>query len=392
MQSFYDYVVIGAGIAGIKVAETIRKFDISGKILMINAEDRMPYKRTSISKRLSAGFQKEELALKPDDWFVQQTIEMIFGKVTQIHLSTKQIAIENQIIRWDKLILCMGSKPVEIASVQNKIAGVFYFRDAADVDLIRSQINENDEIAIIGGGVQGIELTEQMLLLGNKVSLIHHDNFLMNRYFDAFMSDHLLNLLTEMGVKVFLNTKVKTIIETGNQGFTIENDQNVPSHCDKIIVSIGTRPDIDLAKLAGLKSKKGILVDLFLLTSHPDVYAAGDVAEHPDGLVTGLWHAAEKQGIIAGANAAGQNMQFENTIFRLKLNAFNQYYFSMNPKISDPDFESLVIRKDEKYYRFFFNENKLHGALMMNDKDNAKSLEEAVRMLQSKNKVLGAFG
>jgi NAD(P)H-nitrite reductase large subunit len=391
MQSFYDYIVIGAGIAGIKAAETIRKFDISGKILMINAEDRMPYKRTSISKRLSAGFQKEELALKPDEWFVQQTIEMVFGEVTQILLPTKQITIDNQVIRWNKLVLCVGSKPVEIDSDHNKSAGIFYFRNAADVDIIRSQINRNDEIVVIGGGVQGIELTEQMLLLGNKVSLIHHDNFLMNRYFDGFMSDHLHNLLTENGVKVFLKTKVKTILKTDNQGFTIETDQNIPVHCDKIIVSIGTRPDIDLAKLAGLKTNKGILVDLFLLTSHPDVYAAGDVAEHPDGLVTGLWHAAEKQGVIAGANAAGQNMQFENTIFRLKLNAFNQYYFSVNPKISDPDSESMVIRKDEKYYRFFFNENCLQGALMMNDKDNAKSLEEAVRMLRNRKEVSEAF-
>lgn len=392
MHSFYDYIIIGAGIAGIKAAETIRQSDVSGRILMINAEDRMPYKRTSISKRLSAGFQKEELALKPNDWFAQQTIEIVFGKVTQIQLPEKQILIANKLIQWNKLILCMGSRSVEIDSDQAGIPGIFYFRDASDADFIRSQLNINEEIVIIGGGVQGIELTEQMLLLGHQVSLIHHESFLMNRYFDDIMSHHLLHLLNEKGVKVFLETKVKTIIKTDNGRFKIEIEQGNPLICDKIIVSIGTRPNIDLARSAGLKTNKGILVDQFLMTSQPDVYAAGDVAEHPDGMVSGLWHAAEKQGIISGANATGLFLQFEKAVFRLKLNVFDQYYFSMNPKISNPDFKSLVIQKNEKYFRFFFRQNKLEGALMMNDKGSAKSLEEAVRMLQTRDEVINTFG
>jgi len=379
MLDYYDYIIIGAGIAGVKAAEAIRLHDVSGKILLVNGEDRLPYKRTSISKRLAAGFQMNALALNPFVWYDHQSIDLISGKVNQCLLSSKEIALHGKTIRWNKLILCTGSKPVEITSSTPDLSGLFYFRNAADVDLIRSQPIKNEHIAIIGGGVQGIELAQQMLLLGGKVSLIHHAYILMNRHFDDFMADHLLHLLKEKGVEVFLETKVKTIQKKQDNRFMVEMLHGEPINCDKIIVSIGTKPSSGLYREAGLRVGKGILVDQFLRTSHPDVFAAGDVAEHAGGLVTGLWHAAEMQGAIAGANATGQQQCFEKTVFRLKLNVFDQYYFSMNPQINNPEFKEVIIRKDEKYYRFFFNNDAVQGALMMNDKPNAKLLETAVR-------------
>lgn len=391
MLNNYEYIIIGSGIAGLKAAETIRQYDISGKILLINGEDRLPYKRTSISKRLSAGFQKDELVLKPADWYKQMTIELVDGNVNQLLLATKELILRNEKIRWNKLIICIGSKPVEIYPILPPWAGLYYFRNAADVDFIRSQNIVNEYIVIIGGGVQGIELTEQMILLGNKVSLIHHANILMNRHFDDFMADHLLQLLKEKGVDVRLETKVKFIQKSKEHGFEIVMEPEETLHCDKIIVSIGTKPDIHHAREAGLKTNKGILVDQFLQTSHPDVYAAGDVAEHPGGLVTGLWHAAEKQGMIAGANATGQQLIFEKTNFRLKLNTFDQYYFSMNPQIDNPEFEDVISQKGDKYYRLFYANDRLQGALMMNDKDKAKILETAVRESANKTEVMGVF-
>lgn len=391
MLKYYDYVVIGSGIAGINASESIRKQDASGKILLINGEDRLPYKRTSISKRLSAGFQKEELALKPVEWYEQMTIELVNGTVSQVLLETKELILGNEKIQWNKLIMCTGSKPVEIYPILPPWAGLHYFRNAADVDFIRSQNKGNEHIVIIGGGVQGIELTEQMLSLGNKVSLIHHAKMLMNRHFDDFMADHLGQLLKEKGVEVFLETQAIAMQKIENKCFEIILDRGEPLRYDKIIVSIGTMPDIHLASEAGLKTNKGILVDQFLKTSHPDVYAAGDVAEHSGGLVSGLWHAAEKQGMIAGANATGKQFEFEKTNFRLKLNAFNQYYFSMNPQIDNPEFEDVICQKDDKYYRLFFAEERLCGALMMNDKDKAKLLETAIRESVERVEIMRVF-
>jgi NAD(P)H-nitrite reductase large subunit len=391
MLEYYDYIIIGAGIAGLKAAETIRQYDVSGKILMVNGEDRLPYKRTSISKRLSAGFQKEELALKPAEWYEKMTIELVDGLVTEVLTATKEVILRNGRIRWNKLIFCTGSTPIEINPMLPPLTGLYYFRNAEDVDFIRSQNIVNEHIVIIGGGVQGIELIEQMLSLGNKVSLIHHANILMNRHFDEFMAGHLLQLLKEKGVEVFLETKVKSIQKTESQVFEIILDQGEPLYCNKIIVSIGTKPTVDLAHESGLEINNGILVNQFLQASHPDVYAAGDVAEHPGGWITGLWHAAEKQGIIAGTNATGQECAFEKTTFRLKLNFFYQYYFSMNPQHANIEIDEQILHKGDKYYRFFFKNNLLQGVLMMNDKDNAKYLEDSVRKSADRELIMRVF-
>lgn len=388
MKDYYDYIIIGSGIAGIKAAESIRLYDHSGNILIINGEDRLPYKRTSISKKLSVGFQMNELALKPVEWFVQNSIDLVTGNVDEILPSSKEILIQNKKIQWKKLILCTGSEPAKLDSSFAQFPGLFYFRNAADADYIRLQNIENEHIVIVGGGVQGIELVEQMLLLGNKVTLIHHEKMLMNRHFDEFMSDQLLEKLKQSGIQVYLHAKIKSIQNSEDHSFRIVFDDENAINCHKIIVSIGTKPNIDLARKAGIKTNKGILVDSELKTSHPDIFAAGDVAEHENGLITGLWHAAEKQGMISGANATGQQLSFEKTIFRLKLNSFDQYYFSMNPQIANADYESLVVKKDEKYYRFFFKSDSLAGLLMMNDKDNAKIMEDAVRNTVSKTEML----
>ncbi len=392
MLNFYDYIIIGAGIAGISAAETILKYDNTGEILLINNEDRLPYKRTSISKRLAAGFQKEELALKPADWFNDFQINLVNGKVNEIDPFSKSILLNSKTIYWNKLIICTGSKATEIYSTFDQANGLLYFRNAADADFIREHNIVNEHIVIVGGGVQGIELAEQMHVLGNKVSLIHHEQYLMNKHFDRFMSSHLLEILQNKRIDINLKSKIKSIQKSDNQQFIIEFENSQSLFCDKIIVNIGTKPDLEIALAAGLHTNKGILVNKSLQTSHPDIYAAGDVSEHENGLVTGLWHAAEKQGMIAGANAAGQQFTFEKINFRLKLNAFDQYYFSMNPQINNPDFESVVVNKENKYYRFFFKNNTLHGLLMINDKDNAKQLEQAVREEKSKVEILNKYG
>ncbi len=379
MQKYYNYVIIGSGIAGIKAAETIRQKDGNGTILLINGEDRLPYKRTSISKRLAKGFELNELSLKPADWFDSVTIELFQGWVSEISLQNKSLRIENQVLTWNKLILCTGARPAKVRFKDTESDQINYFRDAADADTILQQNIAGQHILLIGGGVQGIEMAEQMLRLGNFVTLIHREKRLMNRYFDQEMADQLLFILQDQGVNVVHNAEPSSVSQLPDQQFKVSCSNGESYRCDKILANIGAKPDIELAQAAGLKTGTGIIVDPHLLTSHPDVYAAGDVAEHSGHLITGLWHSAEQQGIIAGANAAGENLSFGNLRYRLKIEVFGSYFFSMLPLQGMQLTKEEIIRKGNRYYHLFLNDGKLTGVLSMNDKDRSKLFETAVR-------------
>jgi pyruvate/2-oxoglutarate dehydrogenase complex dihydrolipoamide dehydrogenase (E3) component len=222
-------------------------------------------------------------------------------------------------------------------------------------------------------------MAEQMLRLGNFVTLIHREKQLMNRYFDQEMADQLLFILQDQGVEVVHSAEPQSVRTLPNQQFEVSCSNGESYRCDKILANIGAKPDIELAQGAGLKTGTGILVDHHLLTSHPDVYAAGDVAEHSGHLITGLWHSAEQQGIIAGANAAGENLSFGNLRYRLKIEVFGSYFFSMLPLHGMQLTKEEIIRKGNKYYHLFLNDSRLIGMLSMNDKDRSKLFETAVR-------------
>lgn len=392
MISSYQYIVLGAGIAGIKAAESIRQNDPHGSILLINGEDRLPYKRTSISKRLAKGFEKNELSLKPEDWFNALSIELLQGRVTEVSLQDKSIMIENQRINWNKLIFCTGAQPAKVLTNDAQADEIHYFRNAADADSILQQNIPGQQIVLIGGGVQGIEMAEQMLLMGNFVTLIHREEQLMNHYFDQEMADQLRLILHNEGVNVIHETEPLSVKQLANQQIEVICTNGKSCHCDKIFANIGTKPDIELAQAAGLKTGKGILVDRQLLTSHPDIYAAGDVVEHANHLITGLWHSAEQQGIIAGTNAAGNNLSFGNLRYRLKIEVFGYYFFSMLPLNGMHYTNEEIIRKRNKYYHIFLNDGKLIGMLSMNDKDRSKLFETAVRNSVQREEFLSLIG
>ncbi len=379
MLPSYQYIVLGAGIAGIKAAESIRKYDATGTILLLNGEDRLPYKRTSISKRLAKGFELNELSLKAPEWYDSLMIELLEGRVSEISLPNKSLRIENQIVTWNKLILCTGAIPAKVRLNNTESDQISYFRNAEDADTILLQNIPGQQIVLIGGGVQGIEMAEQMLRLGNFVTLIHREKRLMNRYFDQEMADQLLFILQDQGVKVVHNAEPSSVSQLPDQQFKVSCSNGESYLGDKILANIGAKPDIELAQAAGLKTGTGIIVDPHLLTSHPDVYAAGDVAEHSGHLITGLWHSAEQQGIIAGANAAGENLSFGNLRYRLKIEVFGSYFFSMLPLRGIQTTNEEIIRKGNKYYHLFLNDGKLTGVLSMNDKDRSKLFETAVR-------------
>lgn len=392
MSKIYDYVIVGAGIAGFKAAEAIRQYDGEGSLLLINGEDRLPYKRTRISKSLQSGFLFDQFALAGNNYYEANQIALLNESVFSIELGKKQITtIRKKKIGFRKLILTMGASAKQPVIRGNGKKNIFLLRNAADAHTILSNSKSVDKILVSGGGVQGIEIAEQLAKSGKQVTLVHRETQLMNKHLDGFLSVYLHQLLETNGLKIICNEEVRSISKTGNDKQLIQVGEIIQLMTDMTIFSIGSEPNIALAAEAGIKTNKGIVVNNRMQCSHPDVFAAGDVAEHPDGSITGLWHAAEMQGAVAGASATGQQVIYQQPAFRLKMEVFDQYFFSMNmPKISNGH-ESVTIEKLPSYFHFYFKQNKLHGMLMLNNKDLAKSCEAAVREQWEKDKVLEFF-
>ena len=186
---YYDFVIIGAGIAGIKSIEGIRSENQTASILLINGEDRLPYKRTQLSKQFAKGFEREEFTIAGLEWFHQQKVIVLNDKVMSISLKTKSLKTFRQsIIQWNKLIIASGSSPVCSPIKGNGKQELLFFRSALEAENLRQLATKASKIIVIGGGVLGVELASALTNMNKSVSLVHTDPFLMNRYFDEYLS------------------------------------------------------------------------------------------------------------------------------------------------------------------------------------------------------------
>jgi NAD(P)H-nitrite reductase large subunit len=388
MTPTYSYIIIGSGIAGLKAAESIRRIDGDGKILLFNGEDRLPYKRTKISKNIRAGFEKNDFLIADASWFDAMQIEIINSNISAIALKLQTVTDRDKNkYRWKKLILATGAIPVLPAIKGTGKEAVLMLRTATDAEVIIRKAAGCERILVAGGGVLGVEIAEQLALAGKSVTLIHRDQMLLSKQFDPAMSKNLLELLQSKGVQVIFQEEVVSVTKTGNGKLLVQVGELIQQLTDMVIFSTGVEPDISLAEKAGLATQKGIKVDAFMQTSHSNVFAAGDVAEHPDGSITGLWHAAEMQGIVAGTNAAGGKTSYAGHSFRMKLELSDAYYFSMNLPLQQIPDEDFLHEKDGSYFRFFFSQDKLFAMLMRNCQDKAKICEKAVKEQWTKEMV-----
>lgn len=375
----YDYITIGAGIAGVTAVRSIRQHDKTGSVLLIDGEDRLPYKRTKISKTMAAGFTTNAFALLSEDDLHGMNISYQRMKINHIDVIHKTLSSQQgDILHWNKLLLCTGAQVVLPGFDDAAAKRIFPIRTANDVEQLLGQLHGRKNIAVVGGGVLGVEVAQQLAKLGAKVSLLFKDNRLMEQHFDTYLSAQLEVEMQQAGIQLFPDKRIVAIN-------VLQSDEcklmffSGESHIADVVVScLGTSPNIQLARQAGLQTSKGIQTDWEMRCHISDVFAAGDTVELPDGRVEGLWHAAEYQGMIAGTNAAGGYMAHDRRGFRMKLETENSFYFSQMPW---PISENQLVWSSadgKKYYRLFFSADKLVGALMCNDAPNAKRLQKAI--------------
>lgn len=390
-MAFYDIVIVGAGIAGISAIKKIREFDKSVSILLVSNEERLPYKRTKINKHIAERFSKNQFSLFNEEWYQDHNIKRMYGQVQDVDTSNKTIKFfSNEIVSFNKLLLAIGAEPFipDINGIESD--ALMPVRYAHGVELLQSRLDTMNCVLVIGGGVEGIETAFELKKLGKEVHIADSNKNALAKLFPENISSHIFNALKNNGVFYYSETRV-------NQAQKVDDKYVVNIHgnilfFDGVIVCAGTRPNLALAKQSKLKTNKGILVNKFMQTSHSDVFAAGDVAEHENGLVTGLWHPAEYQGFSAGLNMINLGQAYSPVPLRLKTSVFGEFYFSANYiEHEKPEIKTIAFENNKVWGELYMLDSIILGITMMNDKVKSKAYYSLVANKDSLNKFKQVF-
>ncbi|MFW6223402.1 MAG: NAD(P)/FAD-dependent oxidoreductase [Spirochaetota bacterium] len=383
MADKFDLVIVGGGIAAVSAAEAFRERDEGGSVLILSEEDRAPYRRTKLSKRLVDGFRPDELAVYPAEWYEERRIELETNrKIVAVHPDAHDVEdAHGTRYGYGKLLLATGGAPVFPATISARESDSFFvLHSARDAERIMKAARNAKKVLVAGMGVLSVEIAWELHRLGKKITLVGATAQLMPRQLNLRAAEMLESLLTDAGVRLHFQEEILSFERRKKGGYTISMIRN-SGNFDLIILAVGLRPRKELAEEAGLATATGIRVDPQLRTSDPDIYAAGDVAEHKGGHMTWLWHAAEYQGRIAGGNAAGGDEEYDLRPFRFRTEVFDSYFFSVNkPRAFDmAEMEEFEFENGSKYRAFYFSDDVLSGIVMANDPDNAELYERAAQ-------------
>lgn len=369
----YDVVVIGAGMAGLAAARAASA-EGAGRVLIVNGEDRAPYKRTKVSKHLTGAYTSDAFVLMPR---AEAGIERLDARVTELDTATRTLTLRSAAsIRYEALVLASGAAPNH-----HFVGRSLVVRSAADGDRLNAAASVARSAAIIGGGVLGVEVADQLHRRGLDVTLFSHAPTLMANELTLEPARWLTDRVARRGVRLELDATVSDVEEL-ERGFRVCADR-LCVDADLVVECTGSRPETSLARAAGLAVDAGIEVDPRLAASASRVFAAGDCTQLADGRVPHLWHEAEDQGATAGRNAARVVAGLAAELHpdrprRLKCEAFGQYLFSMEPQLRDRITDTIVVRESDRWLQLGFRAGALCMVVMTGDRARAKLYERAV--------------
>lgn len=380
------YLIIGNSAGGIGAAEAIREV-ADGSLIIVSEEPYPAYSRPLIAKYLTRECTLDDMLFRPSDFYRQHNITPLLGKrVRKLGLDSHTAELESgESIRWGKLLLATGGRPIvpQMEGLDKK--GVFTFTTLDDARAIDEFLDRATKAVVIGGGLIGISVTEALVKRGLEVVVVEMKERILNTILDEQASLIAEEVLEEVGVKVIGGHTVGKIVGSRQVEGVILNDGERIS-CNLVVVAIGVVPRRELAERAGIKVNRGIEVDHHMATSHPDVYACGDVAEAYD-FVLGtnrlipIWPNAYLGGRVAGFNMAGREAKYPGGTAMNSLNYFGLDIAAAGIA-SPPDgseYEVLSRRKDGLYRRVVLRNGLVVGMVFVGEVEGSGLLLSLMR-------------
>jgi 3-phenylpropionate/trans-cinnamate dioxygenase ferredoxin reductase component len=276
-------VIIGAGQAGGQAAYSLRLGGFTGAITLVGDEAAPPYQRPPLSKAYLKGeLEAERLFLKPVDYYAEHDVDLITGDAASaIRLGDHEVTLAGgRTLAWDRLVIATGARPRKLALPGADLQGVSELRTLADVDRIRMAAVAGARLVVVGAGYIGLEAAAVGAQLGMKVTVLEALPQVLSRVAGPEIGAFYTRVHREAGTDVRLGVSIEGFEGIGSvSGVRLAGGEIVPA--DFVLVGVGVLPNLELAREAGLVCGNGIVVDAAMRTSHPDVFAVGDVAWRP---------------------------------------------------------------------------------------------------------------
>lgn len=390
------YIIIGNGVAGTQAAKTIRKHDAFADIQIFTDERYLFYSRPRLPELLAKAITIEETFVFDHSWYQRNNIQIHLNHaVTHVEAERRLVTLmNNACFSYDKLLFATGSKSaLPPISGLDTDKGVLTLRTIEDVKHIAKHAESSKSAIIIGGGLLGIEAGNALRKLGLSVTVVEYFDRLLPRQLDSQGSETLQRYLEALGLTFILGAHSSAIKEKGNKK-VLEFKNGAALEGDFILVSAGIMPSCLLAQNAGISFNRGMLVNDYMETNIPNIYAAGDVAEHRN-IIYGIWPAAHAQGVIAGTNMAGGRIPYTGTVPSTRLKVAGVHLISIGTITAEDDtVEQLWLKNavNKVYKKLFIREGIPVGAIFLGDIKNAYEIghiiENKTDIRRYKEKIL----
>lgn len=367
-----NFVLVGGGVAALEAAKAIRKRNKTASIDMIIEENHFPYNRPALSDVVADDISFHNLLLEEPEFYDEMEISTHVGvKAENIDTAAKTVALSNgQTLPYTKLLLATGSNPFNPIKRDADSIPVCVLRTYEDAHTLIKNAR-GKRIVLVGGGILGLEQAVALRERGCNITIVEFAPRILPLQADEAVSCRLTKRLQSLGIGVITGNSV---VSAGPHGVTLNDGTQLVA--DLVLASMGIRSEVTLAKACGLTLAKGIVVDDFMHTSHPDIWAAGDCAEY-NGRILAMVGSASSMGGIAGASMAGD----EDSPYRpfTPATAFECPGFSMFSVgvVFDGAAETVTYENQysKNYKRLFLNKNQLTGALFLGDNAGAKAVK-----------------
>jgi 3-phenylpropionate/trans-cinnamate dioxygenase ferredoxin reductase component len=378
------FVIVGAGLAGAKAAETLRQEGFDGRLILIGDEPERPYERPPLSKDYLRGEVPEKPYVHPESFYVDNDIELLTStRVTGIEIGPRELLLEgDRRLGYDRLLLTTGAVPRRLDVPGSKLDGIHYLRTVADSQRIGERIERGQRLVVVGSGWIGAEIAASARQKGCEVTMIEMGSLPLERVLGPEMGQAYLDLHRGHGVEFLPETTVERFEGEGSVQRVVTRDGAV-LETEFVVIGVGVAPRTGLVETAGLEINNGVLVNEHLESSVPGVFAAGDVANahHPfygRHLRVEHWANALNQGPVAARAMLGKPASYDEIPYFFS----DQYETGMEYSGYATEWDEVVFRGDvsaHEFVAFWLQDERLVAGLNMNVWDVSDPIRELIR-------------
>jgi len=381
------YVIIGNGAAGIAAAQTIEKIDSRSEITIITDEPYLAYYRPLIPLIIDEERSPEEICRDKVE-LPRRALIRTAARAKRIDSKERTVLLDDgDSISYDRLLIAIGSSPRSLPVPGVTGHGVFFLRRLEDALAVKEAVRNAKRAVVVGGGRIGSKAAVALNKLGVKVSVVEKLDRLMPPQLDKAAASFFEKALQELGIEIITGQGISQILRQDGAviGVLLEDGRTVAA--DMVLIAVGVKSNTELAQQAGIQVSTGIVVDSYMRTNVPVIYAAGDVVETTDvvsgeKMVSGIWTNAVEMGQTAGENMAGGKRESKgafSVMNAMELAGLAVISVGMIHPPAGKGYEVLVERKEKTYRKFVFRNDVLVGVLLVGKLDHAGTYTSLIR-------------